>query len=1625
MWKARVIENYRQEYNEKHNTSSHSNTRTVPETSRVRCQVYEAKRRIYGLSHISLKCADQTIPNCLLRNCVGFVGGMLLTYLCFIFFVCQLSIPLVHAIIMSSIIGLLLTLGLAFSNRIRCLVLLLIPQLFSRIGRYTLTCYALILILTGPATNTLRNSEVLTESMACSQEQVKSHVRHLSDSVHQPLNAIRDSVHIMMDQLDQINEKMKIIVMSIERMVVSIADVIQSSYYWLSSVVNSCNHKLGTPYEHCMNILNKGLSDCKSVLGPKLFWLCNVTKVEAACLAVKSYQKICTLDEFAKGSFAATIKRKLHDFTNRMKTMFYVHIEVHHRYTVSNESRSASQVAAGIVTEIRNKADPLITWLSWSSCVTSLFLLLIIFRAKYYQHMYETRSRFDNRYVTKELYEIDLKRFQEGRDTILPLNRREKTKYIPTTSFRLIASEKVFMTRSAVFMVITTFKLMIHMIADYSLFWVLTTIRHHGRLEAVLSPGPSDVGVSLTGLGFGSDILRSIFSTLTLPLRSPSSPASCLPDPRPPDFKRYSQIGVIIVILWLLALFEPYGLRLRHVIMGHHRPERAKARASWLYNHILRTRGSFMKLARRKLHREYKYHSEEHLTFRHWLDSHLSFYFLRYVFGTLPKPPHCLLCETMEKHKDIDTHLTRCESESCPGVFCRSCFADIGQLCTICLSPADYGDYSDISLEKGSDDESDGDNDTNECKEDSSKGYIQIQLAKKYNRDYKNYDRKYKDNRRVYNTKIEGNSEKTPLLPHMKDINNHKSQTFNTYMMSNNYSRNAQQNCSQKLSSHKRIRQRNTKSLHNFKNISLVFRKFINSRFLKPRRKYYIIRRISWKSKTKLMPRVYAIIWKYCFKSGHLCICLTSKSNITREKQIRKKAFFLNRQKKFQAANEFNKLCPKNLELGNVSIKDSEKNTRENKPEEQNKNNKKIKDGKIISQIENKKRSLYAKTICIAFATCLKLNRYQNDEVNEGIQRDRLAKQEAQNFKKRKKKINEELKQQNKSSRDYRISAYLQDQSWVKGILRKDSLKDRIKKDCALNQLARCRLYAATNKTRETELLKVIKDTIHIQPKRCCCPHGDCICQVSKPQDTPKASKQGLIKISTEPKIKPKFCKYKNCQAKQGKVESSPKSNKMKILKFCRGKKFCCKVQNIQREEETSSSVWRGSDLIEVHDYDDEHKLAKPESKLEAQTNSPKRLDFFRSIGNEFNTIGECLSSEKCGDYKQSNSDTTGTSHRNMAQKEKTTKCLTIKDLKLILSDHFLHLRIKNPAPLMKDIYTHIAQLTDLKKNKNQTKNKKVNKEGTAEKGTTVLPILQTRSCQCVDNTLVQDRGTQMRWKSQPTTSPVRLKSASKKPGCTTTKGKCSCATQYRYIGDNKACNSTLKSKSGFTDLNSNTNEDTYSDTICLCRSLSSVFSDETRTDTTICSRLEVDYIEEKPRKTTIRHVKKIKVNVTTKTNQGTSTDKTRLCDVSTLTEDWWSPLNERKPMKKKREEAGDYKHRKKNKGVTTDRRFVKFLSRAQIIPNDTCDILSPSRYLLESQKYYNELFSSKLFTPHVFVALNTKGKEVEKYIAKRNSMPKSRKMKRLDESARPKGNKGLGRTQSDETPRSRGTCST
>jgi hypothetical protein len=65
--------------------------------------------------------------------------------------------------------GILLTIGLAFSDTVRCLFILGIPQFFNTKGRAAVLAYVLILTVSGPGKNTALNMEVLTESLVCGQ----------------------------------------------------------------------------------------------------------------------------------------------------------------------------------------------------------------------------------------------------------------------------------------------------------------------------------------------------------------------------------------------------------------------------------------------------------------------------------------------------------------------------------------------------------------------------------------------------------------------------------------------------------------------------------------------------------------------------------------------------------------------------------------------------------------------------------------------------------------------------------------------------------------------------------------------------------------------------------------------------------------------------------------------------------------------------------------------------------------------------------------------------------------------------------------------------------------------------------------------------------------------------------------------------------------------------------------------------------------------------------------------------------------------------------------------------------------------------------------------------------------
>ncbi|XP_068083933.1 DC-STAMP domain-containing protein 2-like [Anabrus simplex] len=640
---------------------------------------------------------DGTIENYVAKSFVGFFVGVVLTYTLFTFLIFKLNFGDASATKVCAVAGAIFTLGLAFSLRARLIMFLILPQFFSKRGRQALMAYAFILAITGPGKNMLHNTEVLSESLACGQEQLKNAVRQTIDAMKKPFLAVKESLKEIVAQLEKVVGKLKDALLSIKRIVLNLVKIIKTAASWLASIFLICSKKLGTPFERCSRVFENSVADCRAALGPLFNWLCSIVYVTSfVCYVLKIFDLICMLIDFIKTTIVGVVTRKLKEFMSHLHNIFYVSLEFHHEFHFStNQSKSFEQISAGIVTEIKQRTNVYLGMFDWISLSSSFFFLVMFLKAYRFWGQYLTQDRFENIYITKYFYELDIRRARLQRETVLPLNKREKRKYIPLASWTLVKTERMKLTKNAMFLGSATLKLGIHILGDFCLYWILNIIRIHGSVQSKVK-APNMVGVHVQGEGVLSDIFRVIvkaFQPLGIELEIDTVP--CLPKPRPPDFNRYIHITTVVALCWLLAIGEPYGLRLRHTFMALYHPDRARQRAIWLYNNIIRSRYSFLTFARRQLRRKFTKRGIDKVTIVERIRAR--FPWLVVICGPLSQET-CVVCATVIRASDTE-NIIRCKKLGCLGRYCVECYADMKNMCTICMEPMEYGDLSDVSVE--------------------------------------------------------------------------------------------------------------------------------------------------------------------------------------------------------------------------------------------------------------------------------------------------------------------------------------------------------------------------------------------------------------------------------------------------------------------------------------------------------------------------------------------------------------------------------------------------------------------------------------------------------------------------------------------------------------------------------------------------------------------------------------------------------------------------------------------------------------------------------------------------------------------------------------------------------------
>ena len=150
---------------------------------------------------------------------IAILSSSLITFTVYSLLMTQFEITTTKTFWISLIFGVKLFVSLMLSRKLQCLVCLMVPQILSRRGRAGLMAYAFILTIAGPAKNTARNMDILSESLTCEQEQLKAAYNKLLDVLKAPFNALRDVIKSILATIEEAFSKVRKILMEIVNLI--------------------------------------------------------------------------------------------------------------------------------------------------------------------------------------------------------------------------------------------------------------------------------------------------------------------------------------------------------------------------------------------------------------------------------------------------------------------------------------------------------------------------------------------------------------------------------------------------------------------------------------------------------------------------------------------------------------------------------------------------------------------------------------------------------------------------------------------------------------------------------------------------------------------------------------------------------------------------------------------------------------------------------------------------------------------------------------------------------------------------------------------------------------------------------------------------------------------------------------------------------------------------------------------------------------------------------------------------------------------------------------------------------------------------------------------------------------
>ncbi|KAM3921506.1 DC-STAMP domain-containing protein 2 [Leptodactylus fuscus] len=672
------------------------------EADRLKVEEVSAADYIDEKKKVKAKTKKDTPTKAALRSFAGFTVGILITtvYAWIVLYV--KSYNLWFCLTTTVTMGLFLSLGMAFSLRVRVTVLLMLPQILSNEAKTVFLLLAFALVVQGPVTNIKENVQRSTQSMACGAQLALNATKELTSKITKPLMS---ALNVLKNIGKKLRSASKHAVSFFQRIfdgAKHVGNVLRGVWAFIANIGDICNEELELPYIRCNKLFDEAKNNCFKVMS-FLGFLCYILDAfRPLCGLAKIILILCVIPNYLQSFVRKHAKNPLLSLIRNFKDQFDFNITVVHDFDVKlNTSRNFYQVASTIVKEVKEDMGMYMEMLSMFSYSIVFVCVFTYIQALCYRRKYLSDINHDNIYITRAFIELDVMRAKQNRNTLLPLSRCEGYSFIRPGSLALTKKEK----KGYVFAIINVFRsLLIAMLAvvlDYLFFWVLDFVSHLMTGE-ITTRAPMVISLLVNGSGHTEEIYAALASAFDAIQNSNISiqTRKCQVKPSEPDYVQYLLIGFLHGLAFFIAIFGIYMQRLKRYICAYYYPIREQVRISFLYNKLLTKRMHVDQslLQSIRMNETDKGHTNILLILSAqcpWLFSWLANY-----MGASEK--YCMACAQICTGKNTEEYRA-CSTPGCTAIYCKGCSELLKDICSVCMAPLLGADFEDEVIDSSDD----------------------------------------------------------------------------------------------------------------------------------------------------------------------------------------------------------------------------------------------------------------------------------------------------------------------------------------------------------------------------------------------------------------------------------------------------------------------------------------------------------------------------------------------------------------------------------------------------------------------------------------------------------------------------------------------------------------------------------------------------------------------------------------------------------------------------------------------------------------------------------------------------------------------------------------------------------